>query len=217
MSQNPPSRADLWQLVHTQRRALAQDLAGLSPQDWTRPTLCEGWTVREVVAHLSAAAGTNLPRWLASMAAARFNPAVHNDRRLQAYLGDSPEQTLAHFRAAIESTTAPTRDTAAWLGEVVVHAQDIRHPLGLHSQPPVATVRPVLDFFVSRDFAVPSKSAGRGLRLRASDSPFDHGTGPLVQGSTLALTMALAGRSAYCAELTGPGVELLGQRAGTGG
>lgn len=213
MSQTTPTRAALWQMVHAQRRALAEDLAVLGPADWAAPTLCDRWTVREVVAHLTAAASTGLPRWLGSMAAARFDPAVHNDRRLRTHLGDSPAQTLARFRAVSGSTTAPTRDTAAWLGEVVVHAQDIRRPLELRTAPPVETVTPVLRFFVTRDFTVRSKSAAQGLRLEATDGPFAHGSGPLARGSTLALTMALAGRSAYGTDLTGPGADLLRERA----
>lgn len=214
MVQTTPTRAEQWRMVHAQRHALAEDLAAFTEADWAAPTLCPAWSVREVVAHLTAAARTGFPRWLASMAVARFNPAVHNDRRLQPYLGDSPAQTLQHFRAAIDSTTAPTKDTAAWLGEVVVHAQDIRRPLGLATTPPVEAVTPVARFFVSRDFAVQSKRAAAGLRLEATDGPFAHGDGVLVRGSTLALTMALAGRAAYGADLTGPGADLLRKRAG---
>jgi uncharacterized protein (TIGR03083 family) len=36
--------------------ALLEDLERLSPEDWRRPTECEGWTVRDMVAHLVGAA-----------------------------------------------------------------------------------------------------------------------------------------------------------------
>ena len=60
-------------------------------------------------------------------------------------------------------------------------------------------------FFAGRDFTVASRSAADGLRLEATDGPFAAGAGRLVSGTTLALTMAMAGRQAYCDELTGPG------------
>lgn len=217
MTDVTPSRAELWSMVHSERASLAADLAGLTQEQWAAPSLCEGWGVREVVAHLTAAASSGFPRWLWSMAAARFDPSVHNARRLREHLGDSPAETLERFRAVQRSTRAPSRDTAAWLGEVVVHGQDIRRPLGLGTEAPADVVTPVLEFFVARDFAVNSKSAARGLRLEATDGAFTHGDGPLVRGTTLALTMALAGRTAYCAELTGAGADLLAERGGSDG
>lgn len=42
-------------------RRLAALAAQLSPEDWTRPTDCAGWTVRDVLAHVAGAmAGTSL-------------------------------------------------------------------------------------------------------------------------------------------------------------
>jgi hypothetical protein len=46
----------------------------------------------------------------------------------------------------------------------------------------------------------------------ATDGSFATGTGPLVSGTTLALTMAMAGRRAYCDGLAGPGVAKLRAR-----
>ncbi|WP_432484182.1 maleylpyruvate isomerase family mycothiol-dependent enzyme [Kineococcus esterisolvens] len=206
------SRDTLWAAAHAERAALADDLAGLDDAEWSRPSLCGRWRVEEVVAHLTAAASTGRSRWLASMAGARFDPGVHNDRRLAEQLGVTPAQTLERFRAVVTSTTAPTGHTAAWLGEVVVHAQDVRRPLGLTGGPPVPVVTEVARFFTARDFTVDGRSAVRGLRLEATDGPFTTGAGAPVRGTTLALTMAVAGRGAFCDELTGPGVALLRAR-----
>lgn len=211
-----PQDTQLWALAHAERAALAEDLVGISPEQWRHGTLCGQWDVEHVVAHLSAAASIGQWRWISSMLGARFRPDVHNLRRLREHLGATPEETLDRFRAIITSTTAPTSDTAAYLGEVVVHAQDIRHPLGLTHIPSVEALTPVAEFFVRRDFAVPSRSNAAGLELKADDGPFAAGTGSLVTGSTLALVMVMAGRSAYLEELQGPGLEILRQRlAGT--
>ena len=94
----------------------------------------------------------------------------------------------------ITSTTAPSSHTPAYLGKVVVHAQDIRRPLGLVRTPSVGALTPVADFFARRDFTVASRTQVADLQLRADDGPFATGTGPLVTGSTLALVMSMAWR-----------------------
>ncbi|HEX9064776.1 MAG TPA: maleylpyruvate isomerase family mycothiol-dependent enzyme [Streptosporangiaceae bacterium] len=204
--------SDLWTLVHAERAALAEDLATLGPEQWRHGTLCGDWDVEQVVAHLTAAASLNQRRWLLSMLGARFRPDVHNQRRLAEHRGSTPAETLDRFRAVVTSTTAPSGHIPAYLGEVVVHAQDIRQPLGVARRPSVGALTPVAGFFAGRDFAVPSRTRVAGLQLRADDGPFAAGTGPLVTGSTLALVMSMAGRASYLAELDGPGVPTLRSR-----
>ena len=207
-----PQDGHLWALVQAERAALAEDLAGLSAEQWRHATLCGEWDVEQVVAHLTAAASLSQSQWLRSMLAARFRPDVHNQRRLAEHRGRTPAETLDRFRAVITSTTAPSSHTPAYLGEVVVHAQDIRQPLGLARTPGVDALTPVADFFARRDFTVPSRTRVAGLQLRADDGPLATGTGPLVTGSTLALVMSMAGRMPYVAELDGPGVPTLRSR-----
>ena len=202
----------LWAHAHAERLALAEDLTGLTPDLWRHGTLCGEWNVEEVLAHLTAAASLNQWRWMRSMLAARFRPEVHNRRRMQEYRGITPAATLEKFRAIIRSSVAPSSHLPAYLGEVLVHAQDIRFPLGINRTPAVEALTPVADFFAHRNFTVRSRSRAAGLSLRASDGPFAAGTGPLVTGPTLALVMVMAGRFAYLRELHGPGVEILRSR-----
>lgn len=202
----------LWALVRAERTALAQDLSVLSAEQWRHDTLCGQWDVEQVVAHLTAAASLNQSQWLYSMIGARFRPDVHNQRRLVEHRGRTPAETLHRFRAAIGSTTAPSGHTPAYLGEVLVHAQDIRWPLRLTGTPSVEALTAVADFFAERDFTVASRTRVAGLQLRAHDGPFATGTGPLVTGSTLALVMGMAGRAAYLDQLDGPGVPILRSR-----
>jgi uncharacterized protein (TIGR03083 family) len=207
-----PQDDELWALVHAERAALAKDLDGLGAEQWRHDTLCGDWDVEQVVAHLTAAASLSQWRWLRSMLGARFRPDVHNQKRLAEHRGSTPAETLDRFRAVIDSTTAPSSHTPAYLGEVVVHAQDIRQPLGLTQEPSVEALTPVAEFFAGRNFAVPSRTRAAGLQLRADDGPFAAGTGPLVTGSTLALVMSMAGRVPYLAGLDGPGVPALRSR-----
>ena len=206
------SRKTLWAAAHAERAALADDLASLDATQWAQQSLCGRWTVEEVVAHLTAAASVGRLRWWASALAARFDYGLHNDRRLAEQRGATPAETLERFRRIITSTTSTFGPTEAWLGEVIVHAQDIRRPLGIARTPAIEAVTPVARFFAQRDFTVAGRSAVDGLRLQATDGPFATGSGPLVSGTTLALTMAMAGRQAYCDDLTGPGVSTLRKR-----
>lgn len=202
----------LWALAHAERAALVEDLSVLTEEQWRHGTLCGKWDVEDVVAHLTAAASLNRWKWLRSMAGARFRPDVHNRRRLAEHRGASPAETLDRFRAVVDSTIAPSGHIAAYLGEVVVHAQDVRRPLGLSPTPSVAALEPVAAFFAQRNFAVASRSRVTDLQLRADDGSFAAGSGSLVTGSTLALVMSMAGRSAYVEKLDGPGVPLLRSR-----
>jgi hypothetical protein len=69
--------------------------------------------VEDIVAHLTAGASVGRLRWLASILAARFNPDLHNQRRLAEHRGRTPSETLKRFRRVIASTTAPTGHNAA--------------------------------------------------------------------------------------------------------
>ncbi len=199
-------------MVQAERAALADDLTGLDASQWERRSLCGRWTVQEVLAHLTAAASIGPVRWMTSVVGAGFDFDKHNDRRLAQHRGATPSETLERFRAVVTSTTAPLGPTAAWLGEVVVHAQDIRRPLGFPRTPSAEAVTEIARFFAARNFTVPSRTVSQGLRLEATDGPFAAGTGPLVTGTTIALIMAMAGRSAYCDELSGSGLEILRDR-----
>ena len=152
----------LWALVHAERTALAEDLSDLNAEQWRHGTLCGQWDVEEVVAHLTAAASLNQRRWVRSMLGARFRVDVHNQRRLVEHRGSTPAETLDLFHTIIYSTTAPSGHTPAYLGEVVVHAQDIRQPLGLPRTPDVDALTPVADFFARRNFTVASRTTVAG-------------------------------------------------------
>lgn len=205
---------DPWTAIHSARRDLADDLTTLPESDWRAPTLCNQWDVEHVVAHLTAAASTGQAAWLRSIVLSGFRPSVHNERRLREHLGGSPRETLARFRAVIPSTVAPSKDLAAYLGEVIVHGEDIRKPLGMPSSCDVDAATEVARFYAARNFAVQSKTIASGVQLRADDGPFQSGAGPEVTGPTLALIMTMAGRRSHLDQLSGPGTALIAQRLG---
>lgn len=159
----------LWELIHTERAALADDLASLEEEQWKQRTLSTAWTVEEVVAHLTAGASIGFWGWIRSIVGAGFNADTHNQRRLAERLGPTPADTLEQFRGTIDSTVSPTGTLPAWLGEVVIHGEDIRQPLGLRRDYSEEVLVTLLEFFESSNFTVPSKARARGLTLVAQD------------------------------------------------
>lgn len=206
------ARSTLWPLVHTERAALAADLAELTEAEWNTPSLCEGLTVREVLAHVTAGASLTPARWFAGVVRCRFDFDRQVALRLREQLGADAGETLQRFRRIVDSTTKPPLPVVAMLGEVVVHGEDVRKPLGVRRDHPVDTLTRVAHHYQSSNLVLPSGKRAEGLRLTATDGPFDAGSGPVVAGPTLALVMALAGRAAYCDELTGDGVDTLRER-----
>jgi uncharacterized protein (TIGR03083 family) len=200
-----------WSLIHTERSALADDLTNLTDDQWTTPSLCDGLTVREVLAHLTAGASLNPIRWMAGVIRCRFDFDKMVTRRLTEHLGATPTDTLTGFRQVITSKTKAPILVLAVLGEIIVHGEDIRHPLGIHRDHPITTLTKVAEYYQGSDQVVPAKKRIAGLQLKATDSAFATGSGPLVSGTTLALIMAMTGRKRD--DLDGDGAATLRSRS----
>ncbi|WP_116951400.1 maleylpyruvate isomerase family mycothiol-dependent enzyme [Jiangella endophytica] len=205
-------RTDLWPLIHAERARLADDLAGLTESRWDTPSLCDGLSVREVLAHLTSGASLTGLRWLAGVIRCRFDFDRQVAMRLAEELGDSAAETLARFRRVVPSTTSPPLPRIAMLGEVIVHGEDIRRPLGIAGHQPVGAVTRVAEYYSRSNQMVAAKDHVAGLRLAAADGPFTAGDGLLVEGPTVALVMAMTGRHAFLDDLSGDGVEVLRER-----
>jgi uncharacterized protein (TIGR03083 family) len=203
-----------WALIHAERAALAADLAPLEEERWATPSLCDGLTVREVLAHLTAGASLTPLRWFAGVVRCRFDFDKQVAMRLAEHLGSSGSDTLDRFRHVVTSTVSPPLPVLAMLGETIVHGEDIRHPLGIHRDYPIATITRVAEYYRGSNQVVQAKGRIGGLRLAATDGPFETGAGALVSGRTVALVMAMTGRGAYCDELEGDGVAVLRERCG---
>ncbi|MGP3756521.1 maleylpyruvate isomerase family mycothiol-dependent enzyme [Streptomyces sp. IBSNAI001] len=204
----------VWSLIRSERAALAADLADLPDDRWATPSLCAGLTAREVLAHLTAGASLNAVRWLAGVIRCRFDFDKQVAVRLAEQLGSTPTETLERFRRVVPSRTRPPLPAVAMLGETIVHAEDIRRPLGMRRDYPTETLTRVAEYYQGSDLVVLAKGRIGDLRLVAQDGPFETGSGALVSGTTLALTMAMTGRGAYLDDLEGDGVERLRERCG---
>lgn len=202
----------MWQRIDDERTALADQLGDVDESVWRTPSLCAGLSVREVLAHLTVSGAVSAPQWFAGVLRARFDFDQQVVDRLREHLGDSPAHTLQLFRGTIGSRTSPPLPRMALLGEMVVHGEDIRRPLGMIRSHPARTLETVFRYYAGTDQVVVAKKRIRGLRLECVDTGVSVGQGDRVRGSTLALIMAMTGRSAYCSELSGAGVPALAAR-----
>lgn len=140
-----------WALIHAERAALADDLAELTEQQWETQSLCDLFSVREVLAHLTAGASLGPIRWVAGVIRCRFDFDRHNAMRLAEHLGETPAQTLDQFRQVFTSTTKAPVPVLAMLGEAVVHGEDIRRPLGIRRDHPIETLTAVAEYYHGSD------------------------------------------------------------------
>ena len=164
-----------WALAHAERAALATALTGLEAERWQTPALCGSWTVRGArTPHCSGQSGP--VAWMRSVIGVRFDFDRHNALRLAEQLGNSSEETLERFCRVFDSTVATWGPRNARLGEIVVHGEDIRRPLGLPSPAPTPTAERLAWFYSRTEFAVVSRSRIRGLRLEATDAHLPSGT-----------------------------------------
>lgn len=198
-----------WPTIHTERRALADDLEGITDEQWAMPSLCTGWSVHDVLAHAVSTARMSPPTFIAAFAGSGFRFGAMSEKGIAAEKSGGPAATLAAFRSLETATTAPPGPKDSWLGEAIVHAEDIRKPLGITRTYPLAAVIQVNTFFAGSQPLIGGKKRVAGVTLKATDTDWSVGSGPLVEGAALALLMATAGRKVFLDELTGPGVDVL--------
>jgi uncharacterized protein (TIGR03083 family) len=201
---------DAWQLVHAERGALIEDLAGLPDDLWAHPSLCAGWTVHDVAAHLVNNAKTTRLGIVRDMVRARFDFDRQNARGVERERGATPRATLARLRAVATRTSTPPAPLDSRLVEEVVHGEDIRRPLGIERAYPSEAVVRSLRYQARTPVSLGgAKQLVATVRLHALDEGVSIGDGPEVSGSALSLLLAISGRTAALAELNGPGVSAL--------
>jgi uncharacterized protein (TIGR03083 family) len=204
---------DIWPVIHAERKSLAGDVRPLTDEQWNTASLCDGWTVRDVLAHMTSAANLTPPVFFATLIGSGFSFGKLQAKGIAAHRGGSPADTLADFEKAQTSVKHPPGPTNTWLGEVIVHSEDIRRPLGIEHQYPTEAVVQVADFYKGSNALIGSKNRIAGLTLRATDADWSYGTGPEISGPILSLVMAMTGRKAAIDDLEGDGVATLRARA----
>jgi uncharacterized protein (TIGR03083 family) len=201
---------DVWTMVHAERHALIDDLEHLDDGQWELPSLCDGWTVHDVVAHVIDSAETTHLGFVIDMARAGFDFDSQNAHGVKRVRGASPHETLQRLRQAAALTSTPPAPIDTRLVEAVVHGEDIRRPLGLvRAYPQQAIVRALRQQARTSAFFGGAKELVARTRLSATDVDLSIGTGPEVCGPVLSLLLAASGRGAALDELDGPGMATL--------
>jgi uncharacterized protein (TIGR03083 family) len=201
--------------IAAERRELAILLAGLSAEQWEAPSLCEGWTTRHVVAHLTMPFRYSAPRFLLRLAAAgcRFQRMSDGVARRDAAM--SPAQLVAAVRDNAEHPWKPPGGGyASALTHDVIHTLDISCPLGVGSGIPAEPMTAVLDTITGtqsrRHFGVDVA----GVELRATDLDWSYGSGAPLLGRGQDLALLLTGRRVPPGALSGAGAQLKAGSAG---
>lgn len=205
---------ETWSVIEAERRSLADLLEDLTPAQWETGSLCSEWRVRDVAAHLSLVSEPPpAARVLALVVKAGGNFHLLNRDASRDRARWDPEDIVRSLRSHAGSRKVPV--VSNWqnvLFDVLVHGQDVAVPLGIDRpmDPEAARVGADRVWTMGWPFRAPRRLAG--LRLEATDIRWTVGQGDLVSGPIRALLLALTGRPAALADLTGPGVPSLTER-----
>lgn len=198
---------DAQTLVGPQFAALADALAAQPADVADAPSLCDGWAVRNVVAHLTMAARYDPSAFMTELAAAGNDFAVLSETVARRD-GNLPfAGLLADLRSDAMAAWAPPGGGAMGaLSHVVIHGLDITAAVGLVRTADDDATRVVLEAMTSGGFAVNFGAEPSGRLLRATDLDWQFGEGEPVEASAADLVLALAGRPR-------PGIDLRGSGA----
>ena len=203
---------DLMPMVHAERHALAEFLQTLAPEQWTAPTWCDQWNVQELVGHLTAAGNITAPHFFGGFIRSGFSFDKFVDGDLRHYAAGAPSDVAARFDAILDSNRKPPGPAYVALGEVMVHGEDIRRPLGASGDHPSEHLSTLAELYKKTGAPLRAKKRLDGLRLEATDVEWSTGSGPEVRGPCMSLILAMVGRKGALADCTGDGVETLRSR-----
>jgi uncharacterized protein (TIGR03083 family) len=198
------SDAEIRAAVAAERRAQVALYSSLSEQEWDTPSLCAGWRVREVLAHITMPFRYSLRRvaWEVLRARGSFDRMADRRARIDAQQLSSA-QLWDSLRDNIEHPWSPPGGgPLGALSHDVIHGLDVSTPLGLdhHASPDrvgmvLAGLRPKNIAFFGVDLD--------GVQLRATDIDWSYGSGEPLRGRAQDLLLLLCGRRVAAGRLEG--------------
>jgi len=204
--------SDPWPFIHGERKALAADLTSLTEEQWKTPSLCDGWTVQDVLAHMTAAAKISPTRFFSSLVSSGFSFEGVQQKGIAAERGATGAETLEHFSAVLDSKRKPPGPMETPVGEVIVHGEDIRRPLGIGHTTDAQWATRMADSYRGSNLIIGGKKRASGLTFRATDADWTAGSGPEVAGPAISIVLAITGRKAALGDLSGDGVDVISRR-----
>jgi uncharacterized protein (TIGR03083 family) len=208
-------RAAIDQAVSAERRRLADHVADLSDEQWATQSLCDAWTVRDVVAHLTLTTRITVPRLVhAAMRARGSFDRMEVDLAAERAAAYSTPELVGQLRESAGSTRrTPGSSPMDPLMDLVIHAQDIARPLGHHYVSPPGVVAACLAYVATNKFMGGPRRLS-GVRLVSTDTGWSLGDGAELRGADIDLLLVAAGRPAGLATLDGSGAALVAERLG---
>lgn len=203
-----------WQLIKEHRLAIADLLDLLTPEEWERASLCRGWRVRDVAAHL--APGPSAPP-VGEMIREAVRARGNFDRLNHDWAVRRAQRPTTVIATELREN-AGSRDLPAVTNyrnivfDVLVHGQDIAIPLNRTLHFSASAGSAAAENLWRLRWPWSTQRRFRGLSFTATDSDWSAGVGPAVRGPIRSLLLALAGRPAALPELTGEGLPELAVR-----
>jgi uncharacterized protein (TIGR03083 family) len=201
---------ELRNMVEAEQAEFAEMLRGLTPEQWSVPSLCGGWSVHDAVIHITIHAHSSGTERITGL----LKVGLNEDRQMEPERSRSKEDLIRWLESPAK--VGGRQDILTQLSELVIHQQDVRRPLGIDRSIPAERLAVVLDFGISvagvTFLMAFSRRRARGLRLVAPDIGWWAGSGPEVRGPGEAILMALNGRAGAVDQLTGDGVPVLAGR-----
>jgi uncharacterized protein (TIGR03083 family) len=190
------NETDLQPVVAAEFLALGGLLESATEAQWDTPSLCAGWRVREVIAHMTMAARYSEEEFMAELSRCDFdfgrlsNQIAARDAELPA------GELVASLRAEVmQHWTPPGGGWHGALNHVVIHGLDVTVPLGVPRRSPDATIRVVLDDLTAGGVQARFGTSIEGRSLQASDLDWSYGSGPVLRGPAEYLALVLCGRA----------------------
>jgi uncharacterized protein (TIGR03083 family) len=205
---------EVWRTIDAERLRFADLLAQLTDAEWTKPSLCAGWTVRDVAAHLTLA-HIRMPAVIVGLARARGNLGVMIRDTARRHAAAPTEQIIGEIRAMAGSRRhVPGITPLEPLIDVLVHGQDIALPLGRALPMPVGAAAAAATRICTNNSIHRARRKLDGFRLTATDTSWSAGEGRTVEGPVEALLLTLTGRTVAADRLSGAGaVDFTGRMA----
>jgi uncharacterized protein (TIGR03083 family) len=209
----PLDREFVFATVTDERRRIACLLESLSAAQLTVPSLCAGWDVKTVAAHVVSTATDGTPAFLRlALRRGGMARAIDELARRRAQL-PAAEIVAGLRQCADRRIDPPLFGPLDPLADVLVHSGDIRIPLRLPFQPDPQRAALAMDFLTGWwPFGFVPLGRLRGISLRASDISRVWGSGAEIRGPVAALMMTVAGRTALVHMLDGPGLPRIIRR-----
>jgi uncharacterized protein (TIGR03083 family) len=195
---------DLQSLVAADYLALADLLDTLPAARWDTPSLCEGWRVREVVAHLTMPARYSEDAFLSELRDCEFDFTRLSNRIAGRDAQLPTDELVGNLRDdVLHQWTPPGGGPHGALDHVVIHGLDITVPLGEPRRSPDATIQIVLDDLTRGGVHAHFGTDISGRTLHATDLDWSYGSGPRLHGSAEDLVLHLGGRNVPAGRLHG--------------